>query len=327
MTFRDSKGLDYKDVLLVPQHSDIPSRSDVYIGSWLTPNIDLAVPVVSANMDTITNVDVAWAMALEGSAGILHRYASPLEVHGWVGKLKALKKSSHLHGDLYVIPSIGVGDDQVEIAKQYLDLGADAINIDIAHGDSKAMVDTIRKLVNSQHDYVDLIVGNIATPEAARRLIGEGAMTVKVGIGPGAVCDTRKKTGAGYPQLSAIMEIAPIVHELDGCLIADGGIREVGDCVKALAAGADTVMSGFLFKGSAESHCRTYRGMASNEAQRDFKGFAKNIEGHSEVIESGGTILEIMKGIREGIQSGFSYCGSRTITELHENAEFVIIRS
>lgn len=321
MTFRDSEGLDYKDVLLVPQYSTIDSRAKVDISGWLTPNIALDIPVVSANMDTITNKEVALSMAAGGSAGILHRYANPLcEVEDWI------KFLIHYGITDKIIPSIGVGYGMADLGKRYLDLGANAINIDIAHGDSLAMCQTISKLSNYGNKYVDIIAGNIATKEAARRLIEAGAMTVKVGIGPGFVCDTRKQTGSGYPQLSAIMEIAPIVHELDGCLIADGGIREIGDCCKALAAGADSVMSGYLFRGSEESQSNVYRGMASSEAQEDFKGFSKNVEGHSKVVETRGHIRDMLKDIKEGIQSGFSYSGCRSLDEFQENAEFVVIK-
>lgn len=317
MKFRESKGLDYKDVLLVPKYSDIKTRYIVDIQSDILPGVSLDVPVISANMDTITNDVVAKAMSDNGGAGILHRYEKPDVICKWIRALKDSNLSP-------VIPSIGLGDEQLIDAQHYIDCGADAICIDIAHGDSLYMRETIEKL-RTMNPTINIIAGNVATVESAIGLIECGANTIKVGIGPGFVCTTRSNTGAGYPQLSAVVEIAPAVHARYGRVIADGGIRNIGDIVKALAAGADTVMSGFLFAGSKESGMETYRGMASQDAQQAFKGFSKNIEGRSTNVETKGSIKDILQTITEGIQSGFSYCGARNMRELRENAEFVVL--
>lgn len=319
MKFRQSLGLDYKDVLLVPKHSTVGSRHIVNIKNNITRNHTLDIPIMSANMDTITNSLVANAMNDAGGCGVLHRYNSIDTVCDWIKVLKANNVKP-------IIPSVGVClDTQLPAAKRYIDCGADAICIDIAHGDSLQMLTFIEKLRALTN--VPIIAGNIATVEGALNLMSAGAQTIKVGIGPGFVCTTRKQTGAGYPQLSAILEIADAVHARYGFVIADGGIREIGDCVKALAAGADAVMTGYLFRGSVESQCNgVYRGMASAEAQTDFKGEYKNVEGRATKVEYRGYIKDIMKEIEEGIQSGFSYCGAYNIRELRENSEFVIIK-
>ena len=316
--FRESRGLDYDDVLLVPQYSNIESRSKVDISGELTHGIQLNIPVIIANMDTVVNQNVIYEAWHMGALGIMHRYEDPEFI------FRDIKELDHNYVKP-IIPSIGIGSKQVQLALRYIATNKiHAINIDIAHGHSLNMCETILA-IKKEHPYFPLIAGNIATPEAAMMLMNAGADVIKVGIGPGFVCTTRKETGAGYPQLSAIMEIAPVVHEANKHLIADGGIRNCGDIVKALAAGADTVMSGWMFAGSKESGKETYRGMASLEAQKNFKGSAKNIEGKCTNVETKGSIKDILQTIKEGIQSGFSYTGAKDIQTFRSNAEFVIV--
>jgi IMP dehydrogenase len=320
---KESK-LNYDDVLIVPQYSEIESRSKVDISSNLTPSIKLNIPIVIANMESVVNQSVIYAASQMGAAAIMHRYDKPNWIQREINELD--------HNRTYpIIPSIGVGNDQVKIALDYMchnfnTKKTHAICIDIAHGDSKQMYDTI-KAIREEDKYFPIIAGNIVTRDAAKRMLDAGANAIKVGIGPGLVCTTRANTGAGYPQLSAIMEIAPVLHGYNATLIADGGIRTAGDCVKAFVAGADTVMIGSLFAGSKEIGKSYYRGMASADAQREFKGYAKNIEGKSMNVEpSYKSVKDILQELKESIQSGFSYVGARNINELRERAEFVLIR-
>lgn len=247
-------------------------------------------------------------------------------------------------GRLRVAAGIGVTADSMERAKALVEAGVDAIVIDTAHGHSQGVVEVLKK-VKAAFPQIDVVVGNIATGAAAKLLADNGADAVKVGIGPGSICTTRIIAGIGVPQLSAVYEVSKALEGTGVPLIADGGIRYSGDIVKALAAGANSVMLGGMFAGVEESpgetiifngrKFKTYRGMGSLEAMekgskdRYFQGNvtdAKKLvpEGIAARVPYKGSLYEVIYQMLGGLRSGMGYCGAPSIDDLH-HAQFVRI--
>jgi IMP dehydrogenase len=241
-------------------------------------------------------------------------------------------------GRLRVAAGVGVTADVFERISALVNAGVDAIVIDTAHGHSEGVISTLKEAKKRYKD-IDIIVGNIATGEAALALAKAGADAVKVGIGPGSICTTRIIAGVGVPQLSAIFEVAKALKGTDIPVIADGGIRYSGDIVKALAAGANTIMAGSLFAGVEESPGETiifngrkfksYRGMGSLEAMekgskdryfQDMEDDVKKMvpEGISARVAFKGSLFEVVYQLIGGLRAGMGYCGSHTISELHK---------
>ena len=255
------------------------------------------------------------------------------------------KSNKDAYGRLKVAAAIGVSKDSLERCKALYDAGVDAIVIDTAHGHSKGVID-ILKSVKKQFSSIDVIVGNIATAEAAKFLVNAGADGVKVGIGPGSICTTRVIAGVGFPQLSAIHEVSNAIKGSGVSVIADGGIKYTGDITKAIAAGADCVMLGSLLAGTKESpgetiiyegrKFKTYRGMGSIEAmQKGSKDryFQDSVDESNKLVPEGvvgrvpykGDLVESIHQFVGGIRSGMGYCGCKTIEDLKENGKFVQI--
>ncbi len=249
-------------------------------------------------------------------------------------------------GRLRVAAAVGVTHDTMERVDALFDAGVDAIVIDTAHGHTKGVVDQL-KMVKTKYPNLEVIVGNIATAEAAKFLVDAGADAVKVGIGPGSICTTRVIAGVGVPQLSAVNAVASALEGTGVPVIADGGIRYTGDIVKAIAAGADTIMIGSMFAGVEESPGETiiyegrkfksYRGMGSIEAMqkgskdRYFQDAEDDIkklvpEGISGRVPYKGNLIEVMYQIIGGLRAGMGYCGAPTIEKL-KGAQFVRITS
>ncbi len=327
-------GLTFDDLLLVPKKTALVSRSDVDLSTYFTPKIKLKIPFVSANMDTVTESAMAIALAKEGGIGVIHRF---LTIEQEVNEVKLVKKQG-----LKVAAAIGISDDCKERTAALVKAKTDAIVIDIAHGHSAFLLSVLKDLVK-KYPKVEFIAGNVATAEGAAELVKNGASSVKVGIGPGALCTTRVVTGAGVPQMTAVDDCARAVGA-NVPIIADGGIRMSGDVVKALAAGASSVMIGAMFAGCDESPALTIyrnnrkfkltRGMASllanydrqkNEGKirKDLKAYAA--EGVEAIVPYRGSVVDLLKQFLGGIRSGFSYCGSKDIKELWEKAEFIQI--
>lgn len=471
------EGLTFDDVLLMPRRSAVFSRKDVSTKSRLSRNVMLNIPLVSANMDTVTESQMARAMARLGGIGIIHRFLSierqveevrkvkraenvmiedPFTVtpeitlgeakeymrkEGISGvlvvkiaggkstqggsvsggkkivgiltrrdmlfetddgkKVSALMTSKlitarpdisleearerlHKHrieklplidkkgilvglitlkdilermenptsskdkkGRLLVGAAVGVKNDTLERTDLLLKAGADVIVIDIAHGHNERAIETTKLLRKTFGTKVEIIAGNIATPEAARDLAKAGADGLKVGIGPGAACTTRIVTGVGVPQLSAIMDVVKEAKKLDIPLIADGGIKNSGDFSKALAAGADAAMIGNLLAGCKESPgeyildrgvaYKYYRGMASYDATREkveidaskhgaaesADGFFRSPEGASGRVAYRGEANMVIMDLVAGLRSSMSYLGAKNIKEFQKNAEFI----
>ncbi len=457
-----SLGLTYDDVLLIPAYSDVLPR-DVSINSKFSRNISLNVPIVSAAMDTVTESQMAIAMAREGGIGVLHKN---MTIEAQADKVRKVKRSEsgliidpvtlpttalvvdakkimkeysiggipivsddetlvgivtnrdlrfekndarpvmevmtseHLvtaeegismidaekvlqahkieklpvvdqnnkliglitfrditrvsitpkankdaYGRLRVAAAVGVTPDVVERVASLAKAGVDAVVIDTAHGHTKGVVEALKNVKNA-YPNVDVVVGNIATAEAAKYLLDAGADGIKVGIGPGSICTTRVIAGVGYPQLSAVIDVASVLSDTDVPLIADGGIRYTGDIVKAIAAGADSVMLGSLLAGTKESpgetviyegrKFKTYRGMGSVEAMKkgskdryfqDVEDDIKKLvpEGIVGRVPYKGEINESIHQFVGGLRAGMGYCGAKDIPTLKEQAKFIQI--
>ncbi|OIP82585.1 MAG: IMP dehydrogenase [Porphyromonadaceae bacterium CG2_30_38_12] len=449
------EGLTFDDVLLIPSYSEVLPRN-VNLSTRFSRNIELKIPVVSAAMDTVTEVNLAIAIAREGGIGVIHKnmtiaeqarqvsavkraengmISSPVTINrnatvgdalsmmaeyriggipvvdeqGYlvgivtnrdlrfqrdmstkieqvmtkenlvtttrstdleaaadilqqykieklpvvdsdnklVGLLtykditKAKDKpmaSKDAQGRLRVAAGVGVTSDVFERIDALVEAGVDAIVIDTAHGHSKGVIDTLRE-AKRRYKSIDIIVGNIATGEAALALVEAGADAVKVGIGPGSICTTRVIAGVGVPQLSAIYDVAKALKDTGVPVIADGGIRYSGDIVKALAAGAFTIMAGSLLAGVEESPGETiifngrkfksYRGMGSLEAMekgskdryfQDIEGDVKKLvpEGIAARVPFKGSLYEVVYQMIGGLRAGMGYCGAATIFDLHK---------
>ena len=250
------------------------------------------------------------------------------------------------YGRLRVGAAVGVTPDILDRIDALKAAGVDVISIDTAHGHSKGVIDAAKR-VKKKYPELDLIVGNIATGEAAKALAKAGVDAVKVGVGPGSICTTRVVAGIGMPQLSAVYEASTALKDSDVCIIADGGIRFSGDLVKAIAAGADTIMIGSLLAGTEEApgeviiyesrKFKTYRGMGSLEAMEDgskdryFQDVEEDVkklvpEGISGRVPYKGLVSEVLYQLTGGLKAGMGYCGAKTIDDLKQ-AKFVKITS
>ncbi|WP_297792395.1 IMP dehydrogenase [uncultured Eudoraea sp.] len=456
------EGLTYDDVLLVPAFSEILPR-EVNIQTKFTKNITINIPIVSAAMDTVTESQMAIAMAREGGIGVLHKNMTieqqamkvrkvkraesgmildPVTLHldALVGDAKASMREHSIggipvvdkdqkligivtnrdlrfeknnsrpiaevmtksglvtvaegtsleqaedilqankieklpvvddsnklvglitfrditkltqkpiankdkYGRLRVAAAIGVTPDALKRTEALVTAGVDAVIIDTAHGHTKGVV-SILKDVKKHFPELDVIVGNIATADAAKYLVKAGADAVKVGIGPGSICTTRVVAGVGFPQFSAVLEVAAAIKGSGVPVIADGGIRYTGDIPKAIAAGADCVMLGSLLAGTKESPGETiiyegrkfksYRGMGSVEAMKEgskdryFQDVEDDInklvpEGIVGRVPYKGELYESIHQFVGGLRAGMGYCGSKDIATLKENGRFVKI--
>ena len=454
-------GLTFDDVLLVPQRSEVHPK-EVDVSTFVTKEIKLNIPILSAAMDTVTESRLAIALAREGGMGVIHKNMSveeqskqvkivkraengmifdPITIkkersvgdalslmkeykiggipvvdgsHTLIGivtnrdlrfehdmskkisevmtskniittsqetdlekaadilqyhKIEKLPVVDHKNkliglitykditkakdrpnackdpkGRLRVAAAIGTSVDTFERAEALVKADADALIIDTAHGHSKNVL-TVLKQIKKKYPEIDIVVGNIATAEAATDLMNAGADAVKVGIGPGSICTTRVIAGVGVPQLSAIFDVAGAVKSKKLPIIADGGIRYSGDIVKAIAAGAHSIMAGSLFAGVEESPGETiiyngrkyksYRGMGSIEAMQQGSGdryFQDPEEEISKLVPEGivaqvpyrGTLNEIIYQLLGGLRAGMGYCGAANIERLRE-AKFVRI--
>lgn len=339
----------FSDVLFKPQYSEIRSRSNVDISTNLG-KIKLHLPIISANMADITGPKMAIEMCKHGGMGILHRFNTIEEAVADFKEVASYWPDFFSPSDdLYknapsptynVGVSIGIKEEDKERANALYDVGARIFCIDIAHGHSimmKEMIEYLRATIASYnvkvYDRAIIIAGNIATAKAAIDFQNWGADIVKCGIGPGAACYTRKNCASGVPQMSALQEIREACPDLP--LIADGGIKESGDIVKALKF-ADAVMVGSFIAGTSETpghvytspkdeQYKTYSGSASAEAKVKSGGDNSFVEGKMITVPFKGKVKYLLRSARHGIQSGFSYSGAKNLKEFKEKAEFIFL--
>ena len=349
--FRKDKGLSFDDVLLVPQESHV-LPSQVKLGTRLTKNITLNMPLLSAAMDTVTEQTMAIAMAQFGGIGIIHKNMSVTDQAQQVRNVKETKVDLQAHpnatlcrdGKLLVGAGVGVSTDMEQRSKALVESGVDVLVIDSAHGHSGNVMKGVAA-IKKAYPGIDVVAGNVATAKGVKALIESGADAVKVGIGPGSICTTRIVSGVGVPQITAIFECAKEAEAYDIPIVADGGIKYSGDITKAIGAGARTCMLGSLLAGHSECPVEvisrdgikymSYRGMGSEGAMYKGSGDRYGQEGSSKFVPEGVEALTPFKGyvkdtlyqLLGGLRSGMGYSGFSNIEELRTNSEFVIITS
>ena len=347
------KGLTFDDVLLIPAESHV-LPNEVKLDTKLAPNLQLHIPLISAGMDTVTEGNMAIAMAENGGLGVIHKNLS-IEVQvEEVKKAKGKTVDPNLphpavddQGRLLAAAAVGVTSDTFERAESLLEAGADAIVIDTAHGHSAGVLRKIKE-IREHFPNATLIAGNVATGEGTAALFDAGVDVVKVGIGPGSICTTRIVAGVGVPQITAIYDAASVAQKYGKKIIADGGIKYSGDVVKALAAGGNAVMLGSMFSGTTEApgtiftnegkQFKSYRGMGSvgamsqqhGSSDRYFQGGVNEAnklvpEGVEALVPYKDDVSNIIYQIDGGLRAGMGYVGASTIEELIENSQFVQI--
>jgi IMP dehydrogenase len=325
------KAFTYDDILLVPSYNHWESRRVVDISMTCKKRkLSLKVPLMTANMDTITEAEMANYIGAKGGIGVLHRYMS-------------IEKNVRMFKDCRypTFVSVGCGTKDLERVEALRDAGTDLFCIDVAHAHAKYVGRALQNIRKMLGDEVCIMAGNVATYAGADHLASCGADIIKVGIGGGSVCTTRIKTGFGMPNLTAIKNCSRV----DRSVVADGGIRYPGDIVKALAFGADFVMLGSMLAGTKptpgpvirkegkngeELKVKTYRGMASREVQQElYGGIAewKTSEGVSIEVPYREDEDKVITNIIGGLRSGLTYGGAATIAELQRKLDYIEITS
>ena len=345
-------GLTYDDLLWVPQKSEVVP-SEVSLKAHLTPKIVLNIPIISAAMDTVTESKMAIAMAQEGGIGMIHKNMSIEAQKEEVLKVKEAPVDLSLHpnavvdakGRLLCGAAVGVGANTLKRVAALVEAGVDCLTVDSAHGHSANILKVV-KAIHEAYPELEIIAGNIVTKEAAEDLIKAGAVTVKVGIGPGSICTTRVVSGVGMPQATAVDEVATYCKDKGICVIADGGIKYSGDIVKALAIGADTVMLGSMLAGTEEApgeiiesngkKYKSYVGMGSlaamkrGSADRYFQKTEAKVEklvpeGIEAKVPYKGEVTSVLYQLCGGLRSGMGYCGAVNTDELKKRSVLVQI--
>lgn len=320
------KCLSFDDVLLVPKMSEIVSRKEIDLSSSLSSNMKFSLPIISSPMDTVTESSMARSMSSRGGLGVIHRYNTIDE---------QVKMSREAQGEGGITAAaIGVSGDYIERASALYDAGVRILCIDIAHGHHSLMKKSLASLRGVFGDNVHIMAGNVATRKGYESLADWGASSVRVGIGGGSICSTRIQTGHGVPTFQSILDCSESPYAGTCPIIADGGIKNSGDIVKALAAGADFVMLGSLLSGTEESPgakisrggnlFKEYRGMASSRAQMNWRGRVASQEGVAALVPYKGHVGEILSSLEAGVRSGLSYSGCVNIPSFQISAEMII---
>jgi len=319
--------LDYSDVLIRPKRSRLNSRAEVkIIREFKFPHSSqtwTGVPLMAANMDTTGTIEMANALSQMQAITCLHKYVTKDEV-------------PLLNDKNFVALSCGLDNPSINYLHGNFDKGFKFICLDVANGYSERFIDLVKDMRKIWNNAI-IIAGNVVTAEMTEALILAGADIVKVGIGPGSVCTTRKITGVGYPQLSAVIECSDAAHGLGGHIVADGGCTCPGDVAKAFAAGADFVMLGGMLAGTDESGAekvtdssgvvkKRFYGMSSKEAMERYSGGVANYraaEGKSVEIQYSGPVHGVVDEILGGIRSACTYVGAKSIKDLPKCTTFV----
>lgn len=326
------EALTYDDVLLVPQYSEIESRSQISLATDMGKGFVLGLPIIASPMDTISEAPMCRALDIAGGTAIVHRYNTIDEQVEIVEE--AFEKGTRTLG-----AAIGVTGDYLERAIALHDAGVRVLCVDVAHGHHILVQTAVNRLKETFGSNVHLMAGNVATVEGFDALASWGVDSIRCNIGGGSICTTRIQTGHGVPGLHTLFDCASSEYAGKVKIIADGGIRTSGDIVKALAAGADAVMLGSMLSGTTEScgnviytynprtgerdMVKSYRGMASAEAQRDWRGRTSSLEGIATTVPFKGDVGPILRSLEGGIRSGLSYSGAANVAELHAKAKFI----
>lgn len=320
-------GLSYGDVCLKVKYNNVPSRTMPSVATMATKKTRMLIPIFAANMDTIIGPKMAEALYKLGSIPIFHRFYKDDKKSELVDLVRKYEKNCYISwgasdlGELF----------SFVFEHQLKPLG---VCVDIAHGHSIMVKETIERIKSQYNGDMEVIAGNVCTPEAVMDLAHWGADAIKVGIGPGSVCTTRRVTAFGAPQFTAVLECAEMGKKLKVPIIADGGIRGSRELTLALAAGASSVMIGGYFAESEEAYevgNGAFRGQASQAFQNDYFGGVKAgtcPEGVSRVVKRAKrcTLAEMVnEELLAGLRSGMTYNGAKTITEFQEKAEFIRI--
>lgn len=327
------QALTFSDVLLRPQASNIKSRSDLSLKTKITPKLEIDFPIISINMDCVTGVDMAIAMAKFGGISFYPRFA-PIEI-------QAKEVKEIFDAGFLTIPAVGIKDQELGRVDALVKIGAKIITVDVAHAHLKSCLDFVKN-IKTRYPEIEIIAGVVGTYEGARDLFLAGADSVRVGVGPGTICTTRIMTGCGVPQITALFDTFKAAKEFSRPIIADGGTKNSGDIVKALAAGANAVVVGSQLAGSIEApgklfkkdgcEYKTYN--ASTSKTEKLKQFFKNssdkkpdfvdyVEGMEAYVPFVGPVAGVLSKLEKGIRSGLSYCGSHSIEQLHKKAKFI----
>ena len=324
----------FDDVLLRPQYSEINSREDVDVSIEIVPGIKLTSPIMSANMQTVNSVKLGIAMCKEGGLATIDQFRS---IEDQVEMIKKIKTEN-----CQTAASVGTSRDFMERAEALVESGVTLIIMDTPHAHNLLTKNAVTSFRQKYKDF-PLVVGNIATREAATFLIKLGVDGIKVGIGPGAACLTRENTGAGMPQITAIMECFDIANNHGVSVIADGGIKKPGSFAKAIAAGGTVAYMGSVFAGCDESpgevieingkQYKEYFGSSSIQAKikraesdKNFKQSANRfVEGDSGHTKYQGSVKEVIENYVMGLKSAMSYVGARNIKEFQEMAVFSLL--
>ena len=333
MRIEEELKLDFKDVLIRPKRSTLTSRSEVDISRDFKFHHSgyryHGIPIIAANMDTVGTFEMARALEPHGLAVALHKHYDDAELAAFFASLPS--KAT-------VFYSMGITKADYEKFRRVKDVAGDAIQlvcVDVANGYTKAFIDFLHTL-RTAYPQITIMAGNVVTGEMTEELVLDGADIVKVGIGPGSVCTTRKMTGVGYPQLSAIIECADAAHGLGGLICADGGCTSPGDLAKAFGGGADFVMLGGMLAGHDE--CMTevveqdgvrkmpFYGMSSRTAMDKHAGGVANYrasEGKEVLLDSRGPVENTLQDILGGVRSACTYVGARKLKELSKRTTFI----
>ena len=341
MKIEDDIKLDFADVLIRPKRSNLDSRNKVVMTRTfrfkLPDNMEqewTGVPIVAANMDTVGTFEMASSLSEHSALCAIHKYYSETEwdnfMYGWA--------TDHVNWPPNVMYTMGMGDmnssmKEIQKAERILNKHKSIkfICIDVANGYTEKFVNYVRTIRGLFPDHI-LIAGNVVTREMTEALILAGANIVKIGIGPGSVCTTRKVAGVGYPQLSCIMECADAAHGLGGYVLSDGGCTCPGDVAKAFGAGADFIMIGGMFAGTDEAagkltdEGKEFYGMSSAAAMEKHSGGVatyRAAEGKRVFVEPTGPVTGVMQQILGGVRSACTYVGAARLKDLSKCTTFV----
>lgn len=329
--------LAFDDIHLEPQKSEVPSRSNIPLDVRLNRTGHmLRAPIIASPMDTISGVQMAIKIRQTvGGMAVLHRYCS---IESQVENFKCIKRD--LGADTVVGAAVGISGDYLDRASALINAGVDIICIDVAHGHLALMRDAIYNIRKIGGEKIHIMAGNIATSQGYSDLSDWGADSVRVGVGSGSICTTRVQTGHGVPVLQSLLDIYEWkLSKKDKTnfaqVICDGGMRSSGDIVKAIAVGADMVMTGSLLAGTDETpgeivmregaKFKKYRGMASAQAQLDWRGVVNSNEGIETYVPYVGSVELILKELVKGIITGLSYSGGENIADFVKKVKIRVV--